>query len=198
MPAAQETQPVEPDHHGGSLVPGDAEGEREMTGQVEKDQGRDDDGGEGQVGGHDPAGVSGEVDGGGQGGQLVLDHDHVGGLKGQVGAVASHGHPDMGGGQCGGVVHTVSDYRQAAAAGLKLLDSSDLGFGQQTRPHVVDADGCGDRGSRGLVVAGDEHRRCVGDLTETAQRGRCVGAELVGEAEHPDGSAVGCRSSRRS
>lgn len=47
-------------------------------------------------------------DRGHDGGEVVVGEHHGGGLAGHVGAGASHGHPDVGAVQCGGVVDAVT------------------------------------------------------------------------------------------
>jgi hypothetical protein len=58
---------------------------------------------------HHPTGAPGQGDGGGDGGQVVADHDRVGGLQGQVAAGATHRDPGVRRGQGRGVVDAVPD-----------------------------------------------------------------------------------------
>lgn len=73
---------------------GDAEGEGELAGQVNGDQDDDDSGGEAEVLDDDLFGPPGEVDDGGDDGQLVADDDYVGRLQGEVGTVAARGQAE--------------------------------------------------------------------------------------------------------
>ena len=85
-------------------------------------------------------------------------HDrHIRGGFGHVGP-RSHGDRQIGSGQGGGVVHTVSHHRDRPAFGVEAFDDGELALGQDARPNVVDACLCGDGTCRRLIVAGHENR----------------------------------------
>ena len=49
----------------------------------------------------------------------------------------AHGHPDIGGGKSGGIIHSVADHGDMVAFGLKFPD--DIGFlaGEQSGMHFL-------------------------------------------------------------
>lgn len=98
----------------------DAEGERKVSDQVPGDEDDDEGGGDGQVGGDDTASTAGQGDDRGDGGQLVTNHDGIGGLQREVCSYPAHSDSGVGGGQGRRVIDAVADHEDVLT-GLRLV-----------------------------------------------------------------------------
>src|SRR6266545_4425551 len=91
------------------------------------------------------------------GAQVFVQGDDVGGLDGDVGAVA-HGDADVGLHEGGGVVDAVADHRHPGPVGLELADQVGFAAGQDPGVHPLDAELAGGVGGGGGIVAGNQDR----------------------------------------
>ena len=133
------------------------------------------------------------LDGGLDGGEVVVGEHHVGGVLGHVGAGDAHGDPDVGLLERRGVVDAVAGHGHDLAPGLQRLDQAELLLRRHAREHVGavgeldelrvvdgghlgagdgavfgaggDADVAGDRRRRRGVVAGDHLHADAGVVT---------------------------------
>src|SRR6185437_12638391 len=186
----EQAQAVEADDDGGPFVAEDAEGEREVAGEVPGDQGSDDGGGDQEVGGDDAAGAAGEGDHCGDRGEVVAHDDDVGGVEGEVGPDPAHGGAGAGGGHGGCIVDAVAGQQDVRPAGLEFADGLHLVFWQEPGADVDDAGLGGEAGRGAVVVAGQQDRWGAGEGGDPGGRRRCFGADAVGDAEHGGGLAV--------
>ena len=169
---------------------GHTQGEREVAEQVPGHQHGDERARDDQVGDHHAAGPAGERDDGGQRVQIVAGQDGVGALQGQVGAVRTHGHAQVGGGQGRGVVHAVADQQHPAAVGLQRADPVDLVGREQAGMHLGDAGFLGEPGRGARVVAGQQHRRRARQRRQCGDRARGGGADPVDQRQNPGRDTV--------
>jgi hypothetical protein len=70
------------------------------------------------------------LDGGDDGGEVVVEQDHLGGLLGDIGAGDAHGHADFRALEGGGVVDAVAGHGDDLAALLQGGDDAQLVFGR--------------------------------------------------------------------
>src|SRR5699024_2785999 len=96
-------------------------------------------------------------DDGGDGGEVVADHDGVGGLQGEVGARSAHRDPGVRGGQGRSVVDAITDHGHSLLIGFEFADGGDLVVGQQLGAHVGDTDLLREPDGGGGIVAGEQH-----------------------------------------
>lgn len=102
---------------------------------------------------HDAHRTAGEADGGGQLVELVGHQRDVGGLQRDGRAGGTHGDPDVGDRQRGGIVDAVADHRYGPALRGQLGHGGALVPGQQLGADVVDAAGGADGAGDPVVVA---------------------------------------------
>jgi hypothetical protein len=158
--------------------------------QVPGDQRGDDGRGDCEVRGDNPAGPARQGDHGRDGGQVIAHDDGVGGVQGEVGSGPAHGHARMRGGQCRGVVDTVTGQQDLLAVCLELLDGGGFVLGQEARADFVDANLPGEpsRGPRVVTSEQDGGDSRDGGDAGYGRRGGRAGA--VGDAEEGNRSAV--------
>src|SRR5699024_9832868 len=77
------------------------------------------------------------ADGVGDGGEVVVRQDDVGGLLRRLGALDAHGDADVGAFEGGGVVDAVAGHGHDLAAGLQCRDQAELVLGGGAGEDVV-------------------------------------------------------------
>ena len=158
------------------------------------------------------------LDGGGDGGEVVVGEDHGGRLAGDVGARAAHGDADVGAAQRGRVVDPVAGHGHDLALGPQRVGDAQLCFGRaageddlgsgaeqlvevvlghrvqlaagdHAHPAGADADAAGDRGGGQPVVAGDDVDADAGPV-RALDRGGDLGPRRVEHGGQPEQAQV--------
>src|SRR5690606_24836529 len=151
------------------------------------------------------------ADGGDDGGEVVVDEDHLRRLLRHVGAGDSHGDADVGALERWGVIHAVAGHAHDVAVGLECVDDAqlvlwgdagehrrlaygaaerfvvellDLHAGDRRGASRGDAEVGGDPSGGGRVVAGDHHHAHAGTV-RLGDRDASLGARWVDDADDP-------------
>ena len=129
--------------------------------------------------------------------QLVRHQRHISRFERGIAASHAHHDADVGGRQRRGIVHAIADHRHRAEPAPQIVDGGHFVFGQQLRPHLVDAEFGRDRPGRLVAVARQHDDRLDTLAPKQVQRVAACLARPIGEGDDPDGLAVTCHEHGR-
>ena len=143
-----------------------------------------------------------------EGCEIFAEQHDIGDIAGDVGGRGGEGDADIGDLQCGRIVDSIADHRDALAGALQIGDDLQLLRRRQPRkdarrisrhcggaelialddlrlPVWREAELSGDRDRRRALIAGQHHRRDAGALQGMHQLG-CAAADRVGHADEAE------------
>lgn len=185
----EEAEAVEDDEDGAAFVAEHAMGEGEAGGDGE--DGEDGEGAEGddEVLADDASGAAAEVVGVADVFEAVVHEDDVGLFECGVGAAGAHGDADMGGGEGGGVVDTITDHGDAAALTGPGGDGGHFLFRAEFGADFVEVEMALEVIGRGMAVAG-EGDGMESVCAEIGDNLAGLGSDIVAEEEASDEGSV--------
>ena len=176
---------------------GDAEQHEGQVGHQFRDVGGEDVGEElADVLVHRPA----FLDGGDDGGEVVVQQHQVRRLPGHVGAAPAHGHADVGGAQGGGVVDAVAGHRDGVALGLERLHQDEFLVGGEAGEHhlgPVQGQLQLGGGQAAQFLAGHDPGMLAAHQADPTRHRQGGAGVVAGDHDHPDARLVALPDGRR-